>query len=154
MKPTGKRFAGLMCAAVLASTATAQAAERKEGNWEVKVSMEMVGMPMKMPPQTVNQCVTKKDLVPDMSQREQNCIIKEQKVVGDTVNWKMQCTGKQGTMDGTGRIKYAADSYEGDMSMNIVQAGGPAMTIKYAMQGKWTGPCSADSKKAKRADDY
>jgi hypothetical protein len=154
MKLVGKKTVGFLSVAILACCATAQAAERKEGNWEVRVNMEMVGMPMKMPPQTVNQCVTKKDLVPDMSQRDQNCIVKEQKVVGDTVTWKMQCSGKQGTMDGEGRIKYGADSYDGDMSMNIVQPGAPAMSIKYAMHGKWTGPCSAESKKAKRADDY
>jgi hypothetical protein len=143
-----------LCAALLATTERADAADRKEGNWQVTMTMEMVGMPMKMPAQTVNQCVTKKDLVPDMSQRDQECIVKEQKIVGDTVSWKMQCNGKQGTMTGEGRIKYASDSYDGDMQMTMTQGGGPAMTMKYAMQGKWTGPCGAESKKAKRADDY
>lgn len=132
----------------------AHAADRKEGNWEVKVNMEMVGMPMKMPPVTVNQCVTAKDVVPDMSQRDQQCIVKDQKITGDTVTWKMQCTGKQGTMNGEGRMQYAADTYQGQMQMNMVMDGAPPMTMKYAMQGRWTGPCNAASKKARRADDY
>jgi hypothetical protein len=146
--------AGLLCAALLATAAQSDPTERKEGNWEVRMTMEMVGMPMPIPPQTVNQCVTKKDVVPDMSQRGQDCVVKEQKIVGDTVTWKMQCNSKDGKMDGEGQIKYASDAYEGMMMMTMTQAGSPPMNMKYTMKGKWTGPCKADSKKAKRADDY
>ena len=146
--------AGLLCTALLATTALADPSDRKEGNWEVKMTMEMVGMPMAMPPVTVNQCVTKKDVVPDMSRPGQECIVKEQKIVGNTVTWKMQCSGKEGKMDGEGQISYSSDSYDGKMLMAMTQTGGPAMNMKYTMKGKWTGPCKADSKKAKRADDY
>jgi hypothetical protein len=142
----------MLLAATLAVPAVALAA-MEEGNWEVTMKMEMVGMPFAMPPMTVNQCVTKKDLVPDMSQRDENCIVKDQKVVGDTVSWKMECKGREGTMEGEGRIKYAGKTYDGEMQARMTRSGQP-MTVKYTMQGKHTGACRADSKKAKRAGDY
>ncbi|MFM9887647.1 MAG: DUF3617 domain-containing protein, partial [Burkholderiales bacterium] len=84
----------LIGAALVAPTACLAQANMREGNWEVTVKMEMVGMPFAMPAQIVNQCVTNKDLVPDMSQQDQSCIVREQKVVGDTVSWRMQCKGR------------------------------------------------------------
>jgi Protein of unknown function (DUF3617) len=126
----------------------------QEGNWEVTAKMEIPGMPFAMPPTTYNQCVTKKDLVPDMAQKDQSCVVQEQKVAGDTVTWRIQCKGKDGTMDGEGRIKYAGKSYTGEMQMRMKDRSGALMTMKTSMQGKHTGACGAHSKKAKRADDY
>lgn len=128
----------------------------KEGNWAVTMQMEMVGMPMAMPPVNTNQCVTKKDLVPDMSKGDEGCIVKNQKLTGDTVTWHLQCTGKDGNMEGDGQIKYGADTYDGTMqlSMSDKSGSGAPMQMKYKMHGKHTGPCNADSKTAKRADDY
>jgi hypothetical protein len=137
-----------------ASTASWAQTGMQEGNWEVTVKMEMVGMPFAMPAQTFNQCVTKKDLVPDMSQQDQSCIVKEQKVVGDTVSWRIQCKARDGTMDGEGRIKYAGKTYTGETQMRMTQKSGEVMNMKSSMQGKHTGACGANSKKAKRADDY
>ncbi|MEO8059167.1 MAG: DUF3617 family protein [Burkholderiales bacterium] len=155
MTPTAwKKIGALAVTLALPALAAAAGAARQEGNWQVTVKMEMVGMPMAMPPITTNQCVTNKDLVPDMSQRDQNCIVREQKVEGDTVSWRMQCKSKDGTMDGQGKIKYADTAYEGEMQMTMTQPGHPPMNMKYAMKGKHTGPCTANSKKAKRADDY
>jgi hypothetical protein len=153
MNRSNTMTSGCLCAAILATAANAaDPAERKEGNWEVKLVMEMVGIPMAIPPVTVNQCVTKQDVVPDLSQLSQQCAVKEQKIVGNTVSWKMQCSGKDGKMEGEGLIKFANETYDGTMSMTMTQAGGPAMNMKYTMQGKWTGPCKADSTKAKTAD--
>ena len=154
MSLTTRAKACLLCTALAAPTVGLADPAMQEGNWEVTMKMEMVGMPFPMPPTKVNQCVTKKDLVPDMSQRDQNCIVNDQKVTGDTLTWRMQCKGAQGTMDGEGRIKYSGDTYEGEMQANMTDKSGKAMTIKYTMHGKHTGACQADSKKAKRADDY
>ena len=144
----------LLSAALAATTIASAHANMQEGNWEVTAKMEIVGMPFAMPATTYNQCVTKKDLVPDMSQKDQSCVVQEQKVVGDTVSWRIQCKGKDGTMDGEGRIKYAGKSYTGEMQMRMKEKSGNVMTMKTSMQGKHTGACAANSKKAKRADDY
>jgi hypothetical protein len=126
----------------------------EEGNWEVTVKMEMAGMPFPLPPTQHNQCVTKKDVVPDMSRQDQSCIVRDQKIVGDTVTWRVQCKSAEGTMDGEGRIKYAGRTYDGAMQARMTdKSGGEAMTIRYTMQGRHTGPCGPNSRKAKRADD-
>jgi hypothetical protein len=144
--------ASLMCAALAVPTLVW--ANMQEGNWDVTVKMEMVGMPFAMPPVQTSQCVTKQDVVPDMSRPGQSCTVRDQKVVGDTVTWRVQCKGQDGTLDGEGRIKYAGTSYDGDMQAKMTApGGGDAMTIKYTMQGRHTGPCRADSKKARRADN-
>ncbi len=150
-----KRMRSYLVAAALTIMSLAPAnANMQEGNWEVTAKMEIVGMPFAMPPTTHNQCVTNKDLVPDMGDKDQSCVVREQKVVGDTVTWRIQCQGKNGTMDGEGRIKYAGKSYTGEMQMRMKEKSGEVMTMKTSMQGKHTGPCGANSKKAKRADDY
>lgn len=139
---------------VVLAVPTLALANMEEGNWDVVVKMEMVGMPFTMPPVQTSQCVTSKDVVPDMSRPDQECIVRDQKVVGDTVTWKVQCKGAQGTLDGEGRIKYAGRTYAGEMQARMTERGGQAMTIKYTMNGRHTGPCGANSRKAKRADDY
>ncbi len=154
MNPAIYAKATLLGAALFATTIGAAQANMQEGNWEVTVKMEMVGMPFAMPAQTFNQCVTNKDLVPDMSQPDQSCIVREQKVVGDTLTWRIQCKGRDGTMEGEGRIKYAGKTYTGETLMRMAQKSGEVMNMKSTMQGKHTGACGANSKKAKRADDY
>ena len=145
MNLTARASASLLCAAL--AVPTLAWADMQEGNWEVTTRMEMVGMPFTMPPMQHNQCVTKKDLVPDMSRPDQSCIVKDQKVVGDTVTWRVQCKSDQGTMEGEGRIKYAGATYNGEMQARMIEKSGQAMTMKYTMQGRHTGPCRADSKK-------
>ena len=34
---------------------------RRDGNWQVTMEMDMPGMPQKMPPMTLTQCITKAD---------------------------------------------------------------------------------------------
>jgi hypothetical protein len=145
----------ILCLLLTAPAAAMAVPNMEEGNWQVTIKMEMVGMPMAMPPQTINQCLSKKDDVPDMGQGDQKCYLKDHKVEGNTVRWQMQCKGQQGTMDGAGRITYSGKTYEGTMQMKMTEAGGEAMAINYQMQGKHTGPCRPDSRKAARKkDDY
>lgn len=149
------RRSAALCLLLAAPGAVLAVPNMEEGNWEVTIKMEMVGMPMAMPPQTINQCLSKKDDVPDMSQRGEKCVLKDHKVEGNTVRWQMQCKGREGTMEGTGRITYAGKTYEGAMQMKMSEAGGEAMAINYQMQGRHTGACRPDSRKAaKKEGDY
>ena len=127
-----------------------------EGNWEITTRMEITGMPMQMPAQTVNQCITKKNLVPEAGppDPDQKCTMQDQKISGDTVSWRMQCKGKQGTMDGEGQVKYAGKTYDGTMNARMTQPGGPPMAMKMTFAGRHTGPCKADPAKAKKPGDY
>jgi hypothetical protein len=123
----------------------------EEGNYEVTMKMEMEGMPFAMPPVKHNQCMTKKELVPDTSQKGQDCVVKDQKIVGDTLNWKVECNGKDGKTEGEGKITYAGKTYDGLMKMKMTQKG-ETMNMKMAFQGKHTGACK--SPPGKKAGDY
>jgi hypothetical protein len=108
-------------------------------------------MPFQMPAQKHNQCITKKEFVPDQSSKNQDCKITDQKVTGDTVSWKMACKDKDGTTEGEGKITYKGASYDGMMMAKMTQKG-ESHTMKMNFAGKHTGPCK--SPPGKRADDY
>ncbi|HEU0203353.1 MAG TPA: DUF3617 family protein [Burkholderiaceae bacterium] len=153
---TRVRFSPLLVALCIAGwvpTATWAEPNMAEGNWEITMKMEAAEMPFAMPPQTLNRCLTKKDVVPDMSQPGQNCKMQDRKVTGDTVTWRMQCEGPQGAMDAEGRVKYSGKTYDGTMTAKVIQAGAPPMNMKYTFQGRHTGPCRAEASK-KKAGDY
>jgi hypothetical protein len=86
-----------------------------------------------------------------MAQRGQKCTTLEHNVVGNTVTWRMQCTGNDGTTEGEGKITYAGKSYEGSMKMTMTRKGGDSMAMSYQMSGRHTGPCKEVEKKK---DDY
>ena len=127
-------------AMALSVSALAQSA-RRDGRWEVKTEMEMPGTPMKMPPMTMTQCITKEQAedpqrsVPQGRGTPNNCKVFDYKVTGNTVTWSMKCEGPE-AMSGTGEITYGENTYEGVMKM---ERQGQTMTMKYA--GKRLGDC-------------
>jgi hypothetical protein len=142
-----KTRAALTCAVLLASSLSlsARQAPRQDGRWEVTVDMEMAGMPMKMPSQTITRCVTKEEAadpqkaLPQAS-RDANpnaCKVSDYKTVGNTVSWAIKCEGAQ-PMTGTGELVYGDGTYKGTMKMSM--AGGQMMTMKYS--GKRLGDCT------------
>jgi hypothetical protein len=141
---------------MLASLSTAMPAlavpNMEEGNWEITTKMEMAGMPFAMPPTKHNQCMTKKEAIPDQSRKGQDCTVTDQKMTGDTVSWRMQCKDKEGTTDGEGKITYAGKSYDGAMNMKMTSKKGEVNTMKMSFQGRHTGPCK--SPPGKKAGDY
>jgi hypothetical protein len=142
----------LMLASLSCAMPALAAPNMEEGNWEITMKMEMVGMPFAMPPMKHNQCMTKKDMVPDSSQKGQDCTMSDQKITGDTVSWRMQCKDKDGVTEGEGKITYAGKSYDGAMLMKMTSKKGEAHTMKMAFQGHHTGPCK--SPPGKKASDY
>jgi hypothetical protein len=124
-------------AAVLPATAADH--PQKPGKWQTKVQMEMPGMPFKMPPVTVDVCLTEEDLnnpekvVP--RDAKQKCTIGDYKVDGSKVSWTMDCPDQN--MKGRGEITYTDDSYTGAMKMTM---GEQEMNMKYS--GKWLGACT------------
>ena len=117
---------------------------RRDGKWEVKMEMEMPGMPAGMPPMTTTQCVTPEEAADPQKAVPQgrgrgnpnDCKISDFKADGNKVSWKMKCEGAE-AMSGTGEFVYAADAYTGMMKMDM---GGRSMTMKYS--GKRLGDCT------------
>ncbi len=99
----------------------------RPGLWEITSTMEMSGMNMKMPSYTFQHCYTPtevsdaKKIVP----KDQNNKCRTTGVTqsGNTVSWKMICTGKQ-AMTGSGTITFGNNSYSGTTQMSMAGEGG------------------------------
>jgi hypothetical protein len=117
------------------------------GKWEITTTVEMAGMPMKMPPIKTTQCMTKDDMIlknlpqpgPGMQGEKNNpCKVTNTEIKGDTVIWDLVCEGQQG-MVSHGEITYHGDTMEGFVKMTGQQGQKPPMTLK--LKGKRIGPC-------------
>lgn len=60
--------------------------DMREGLWEITVKMDMPGMPMQMPAMTHTQCITKKDLIPQKPEKNQDCKTISSKTSDNTVS--------------------------------------------------------------------
>ena len=109
----------LAAAALLAVPAMAADHPGKAGKWQTKMEMEMPGMPFKMPPVTVDVCITEEDLKdPQKSvphDAKSDCKVGDYKVDGKTVSWTVDCPKQN--MKGEGEITYTDNSYSGVMNM-------------------------------------
>ena len=143
-----KTVIGLVVSVGMLGSAAALAAapDFKEGQWAVQYSMEVTGMPFKMPPFTGTRstCLTSKNFVPDNSQAGQQCQTKDVKVNGNTVTWTMHCKAQEGMIEGQGHVTYKGDTYDGKMDATMVSMTSPGMPInyRYTMSGKREGNCA------------
>ena len=90
------------------------AAEPPGDLWETTTQMEMEGMPIKMPPQTLKVCAAKDAQEPPGSANdERGCTNSDMQRVGNKVTWTSTCAGPP-AMTGTGEVTYdGTDSYTG-----------------------------------------
>jgi hypothetical protein len=132
-----KKFAiAIMSTLVLPVTIFA-ADTMREGKWELITTMEMQGMPMKMPPTKIEHCYSKDD-VKDQKKvisTEKNCTVTDLKQSGNKVTWKMKCTGKN-PGDFSGETVFKGDAYDSIMKM---EAQGQIMNMK--VKAKRLGNC-------------
>ncbi|HPX61441.1 MAG TPA: DUF3617 family protein [Deltaproteobacteria bacterium] len=124
----------VICTAVLGVLAfgavAAQAVEEmREGKWEISSTVDMPGMPFKMPPTVMTHCYTKEDVKDRkkvVANQNNDCKVTEMKTSGNKVTWKMKCTGQsKGTMSGV--TIFGKDYYNSTMKM---QTEGHNMTTK------------------------
>jgi hypothetical protein len=137
MKP--RLFA--LCTLVLALAVPSFAAEgnspMKPGKWQITIQMDIPNMPMKMPPMTVTQCVTKEQAEnpqPPKSKRDEDCKASDYKLDGNTVTWSVDCPKQK--MTGDGKITFSGDTYDG---ITNLKKGDTVITTKYS--GKYLGAC-------------
>lgn len=116
----------------------------KPGRWQTTIEMD--GMPMKMPARTVFTCVTKEQaenaegLIPKSGDKRGGCTYDDVKVDGNTITWKMTCA--QSGMTGSGKLTYSGDSYAGTMQMKMQDH---EISAKYT--GKFMGECDGTETK-------
>lgn len=130
-------LAALFCL-LFSATVTADT-DINEGLWEITLKAEIEGMPMSMPPVTNTQCITKDTLVPKSDQPGQECQITNQKTVGNTITYDIECSSPGGSMKGHGEATYTGDTMTGKMEMTMPGQGDMKMIMK--MSGKRIGPC-------------
>jgi len=134
-----------LCAAFAAAAyAQAAAPNMKEGMWEVTSRMEMAGLPGGMPPQTMRQCVTKKDLenpqkMAPTGQQDDRCQVSDYKLQGNTATWTWTCKGGD-DMRGSGTMTFAGTSYTGTTKVSMKQ-GGQTHNMSMHFTGKHVGDC-------------
>jgi hypothetical protein len=90
----------LIVAGLLPATAGAQ---DKDNLWEITMKMEMPGMPMVMPAQTIQQCLAQNSTDDDYLPRRDNCRVLESQRTGNRVTFKMACSAPE-AMDITGEM--------------------------------------------------
>lgn len=112
---------------------------QKVGKWQMKMEMEMPGMPMKIPPVTIETCLTAEDLADPKkaipNDPKSDCKVSDYKVDGSTVTWSMECPKSK--MTGTGQMTYSDNTYTGKLEMKV---GDQEMKTRYT--GKWLGACT------------
>ncbi len=119
-------------------TAFAAGPNMNPGKWEITTQTEMEGMPMSMPAVTHTQCIKGDELVPQSREANKECVVSDMEINGDTVSWKIVCSGANGGMEGTGKVTYSGDTMEGTMDM-VIQGGG--MHVINKISGKRIGDC-------------
>lgn len=107
-----------------------------EGKWQITVETEVIGMPMKMPASTYDQCIKKDEPIPRQEQPGQECKTSDFKTSGNTVSWTMTCKTPGGDMVGKGKVTYAGDTMDGNMEMET-----QGMKMKSHFSGKRVGEC-------------
>ncbi len=132
--------ASIMLSFFLAGLAFAEP-NMQEGMWEISMKTEMPGMKMDMPPMKFSQCLTKKDLVPQKKEKNDDCKMVNTKIEGNTVTWVVQCRMKDGTMDGTGKITYKGNGFDGVMNMLMNTKDTGKMEMTQRMSGRRVGDC-------------
>jgi hypothetical protein len=139
-----KDFSGLVVLVVMVGSAYAADPVMRPGMWEITTQMDMPGMPMKMPAQTIRQCLTKQDIeqgdraVPTSG--DSTCQVKDYKVDGNVATWKILCSGAA-SMHGSGRMVMQRDSYTGEME-STMNHNGQTMEMTNKWTGKRVGDCA------------
>jgi hypothetical protein len=109
----------------------------RAGYWELVTTMDMPGMPVKIPPTKIKHCYSKED-VKDQKKTittDKNCTVTDLKQSGNKVTWQMKCTGKNaGTF--SGETIFKGDAYDSNMKM---QSQGQSMSMK--VNAKRIGEC-------------
>ncbi len=127
-----------LATAMLPLAASADSKDMPAGMWEMKMKMEMPGMPPGMEAmmgggRTTTHCVKpgeRKWADREKDSRQSKCEQTDMKVDGNKVSWKMKCadgTTGEGTVTHNGKDAYTMDS-----TMNMPKQG----TMKMHIDGK------------------
>ena len=123
----------------VAGTALAQSGT---GNlYRVTTKMEMVGMPIQLPTQSVEVCGPKDQASEKMIPHDENCTVSHFQVTGNKSTYTMTCRGEN-AMTAKGEFeRLGPDAYRGKMHM-VANSGGEAMEMNATFEGKKIRDCN------------
>ncbi|MBP9010123.1 MAG: DUF3617 family protein [Smithellaceae bacterium] len=111
------------------------------GKWEITTTTQMAGLPAQSAKHT--QCLTTDDAVPTSHDPNQSCEISDIKTKGNTITWKVHCTGGGDKINGNGSVTYSGNTMNGTLNMTT---GG--MQIKSKISGRRIGACDGQTSTA------
>ena len=127
-----------MCVLPVAQVASAQG---NDDQYDVTVKMEMVGMPMAMPPISQRVCVKKGAKDEDFVPRQENCRVSDTARTASRLTFKMACAGNN-PMTGTGDFTFDAGGYNGQIRMKGKMEG-QDVDMAQTIAARRVGSCTA-----------
>jgi hypothetical protein len=135
---------------VFIQLAHAEKAVMRPGKWEIKMQVDMAGMPHQMPPMTTTHCVTPeqaskpaKDIIDKMNQAQksgEDCQVIEHDMSERSAHWVVECSGAQ-NIKSNGEIFFDSDvAYHGVIKSNIETPQG-SMSMTQKVEGRRIGEC-------------
>ena len=146
------KFLFAACAAIAATGAVAAGpfdqfkGKIKPGQYEVKMDMDMPGMPGNMGKQsmTMKNCVTEQDIERGRMGRNdkmpENCEVKNFKMSGNTASYTVVCKGENAMTSDTS-ITFRDDGYSMTSKSSMTHSG-QTMNMSHKMDGRYIGPCT------------
>ncbi len=121
--------------------AGAAPAQSGTGNlYRVTTKMEMVGMPIQLPSQTVEVCGPRNQASEKMVPHDENCTVTDFRVVGNKSSYTLTCRGEN-AMTAKGEFEQLGpDAYRGKMHM-VGNSGGESMEMNMTFDGKKIRDC-------------
>jgi hypothetical protein len=116
-------------------------AQEADDLYEVTVRMEMVGMPMQLPPTTQRVCVRKGGNDADLVPHRDNCTVSDARRTGNRLTFQMACSGRE-PMTGAGDFTMSGGGYDGRIRLKG-RMEGQDVEMVLAVAGRRVGGCTA-----------
>ena len=126
----------LLLSGFIFTQANLSALDFKEGNWIIEMQIKMEGMPIQMAPIKMEQCLSKKDMIPTQQGDNSECKVTHKNIKSSSVSWNIICSDSKGH----GNITYKYKKLFGKMQVQTTGSG-MQMKMNYDMKGTYKGPC-------------
>ncbi len=132
----------LIAVLLFSATQTQASPDIVPGMWEITTQIDMPGLPMAIPKNTMQQCLDSKDVVPSMGTEQANCTVNSTKVSGNTVTWDIKCKQEGMNSSSKGTITYNGTSFKGTATITMTSQEMGTRTMNQTMEGKRVGKCT------------
>src|SRR3569623_2274931 len=141
-------LAGLALAAAAAPEEDGQ--NKHDGMWGTVGTISIRGGAFPVPAIKSSRCLTRADPIPN-AQANMRCRVSDQRIEGNDVSWRVQCSDDKALMDGSGKLSYAGDKFNGELNMIESERGGARrVDMKYLLRGERLRACAVQPRRLPR----